>query len=46
MAGDKIKFLTLSERKSENVTFGDDAPGKLKGKGMLSRSNGIAGLDT
>jgi hypothetical protein len=40
MTGDKSKFLTLSERKSANVTFGNDAPGKIKGKGMVSLSNG------
>jgi hypothetical protein len=26
MTGDKSKFLSLSERKSRNVTFGNDAP--------------------
>jgi hypothetical protein len=40
MMGDKGKFLSLSERKSGNVTFGNDAPGKIKGKGMVSLSNG------
>jgi hypothetical protein len=40
MAGDKSKFLTLSENKSGNVTFGNDAPGKIKGKGMVSLNNG------
>jgi hypothetical protein len=40
MTGDKSKFLTLSERKSGNVTFGNDAPRKIKGKGMVSLSNG------
>jgi hypothetical protein len=40
MTGDKIKFLTLSESKSGNVTFGNDALGKIKGKGMVSLSNG------
>jgi hypothetical protein len=40
MTGDKSKFLTLSERKSGNVTFGNDAPEKIKGKGMVSLSNG------
>jgi hypothetical protein len=40
MTGDKSKFLSLSESKSGNVTFGNDAPGKLKGKGMVSLSNG------
>ena len=40
MTGDKSKFLTLSENKSGNVTFGNDAPGKIKGKGMVSLSNG------
>jgi hypothetical protein len=41
MTGDKSKFLTLSDSKSENVTFGNDAPGKIKGKGIVSLSNGI-----
>jgi hypothetical protein len=40
MMGDKGKFLSLSERKSGNVTFGNDAPGKIKGKGMVSLNNG------
>jgi hypothetical protein len=40
MTGDKGKFLSLSERKSGSVTFGNDAPGKIKGKGMVSLSNG------
>jgi hypothetical protein len=39
MTGDKGKFLSLSESKSGNVTFGNDAPGKIKGKGMVSLSN-------
>jgi hypothetical protein len=38
--GDKGKFLSLSERKSRNITFGNDAPGKIKGKGMVNLSNG------
>jgi hypothetical protein len=32
MTGDKSKFVTLSENKLGNVTFGNDAPGKIKGK--------------
>jgi hypothetical protein len=40
MMGDKGKFLSLSERKSGNITFGNDAPGKIKGKGMVSLNNG------
>jgi hypothetical protein len=40
MMGDKGKFLSLSERKSGNVTFGNDAPGKIKSKGIVSLSNG------
>jgi hypothetical protein len=40
MTGDKSKFLTLSDSKSGNVTFGNDAPGKVKGKGIVSLSNG------
>jgi hypothetical protein len=35
MMGDKGKFLSLSERKSGSVTFGNDSPGKIKGKGIL-----------
>jgi hypothetical protein len=38
--GDKSKFTSLSETKSGNVTFGNDAPGKIKGKGMVILSNG------
>jgi hypothetical protein len=40
MTGDKSKFLTLSDRKSGNATFGNDAPGKIKGKEIVSLSNG------
>jgi hypothetical protein len=40
MTGDKCKFISLSERKSGNITFGNDAPGKIKGKRMVSLSNG------
>ncbi len=40
MTGDKSSFMSLSENKSVNVTFGNDAPGKIKGKGMVSLSNG------
>jgi hypothetical protein len=40
MTRDKSKFLTLSESKSGNVTFGNDAPGKIKGKGRVSLNNG------
>jgi hypothetical protein len=39
MTGDKIKFLSLSENKLGNVTFGNDAPGKIKGKRMVSLIN-------
>jgi hypothetical protein len=40
MTGDKSKFLSLSESESRNVTFGNDASRKIKGKGMVSLSNG------
>ena len=40
MTGDKSKFMSLSENKSGNVTFGNDAPWKIKGKGMVKLSNG------
>ena len=39
MTSDKSKFMSLSEIKSRNVTFGNDAPGKIKGKGMEKLSN-------
>jgi hypothetical protein len=37
MTGDRSKFLTLSDSKSGNVTFGNDAPRKIKGKGIILR---------
>jgi hypothetical protein len=40
MMGYKGNFLSLSEIKSRNITFGNDAPGKIKGKRMVSLSNG------
>lgn len=40
MSGDKSKFLTLREHISVNVTFGNDAPGKSRGKGIVSLNNG------
>jgi hypothetical protein len=32
--------LSLSKGKTGNVTFGNDEPGKIKGKGMVSLSKG------
>ena len=40
MSSDKSKFLSLIENKSRNVTFGNDTPGKIKGKGMIKLNNG------
>jgi hypothetical protein len=40
MTGDKSKFLSLKENKSGSVTFGNDAPGNIIGKGLVSLSNG------
>jgi hypothetical protein len=40
MTGDRNKFLTLSDSKSGNVTFENDAPGKIKGKGIVNLCNG------
>jgi hypothetical protein len=40
MTGDKGNFISLSESKSGNVAFGNDALGEIKGKGMVSLSNG------
>ena len=39
MIGDKDKFLSISKGKTGNVTYGNDEPGKIKGKGMTSLSN-------
>jgi hypothetical protein len=36
----KDKFFSISKRKIGNVTFGNDEPGKIKGKWMVSLSNG------
>ncbi len=38
--GDKEKFISLSEHKEGKVTFGNDALGKVRGKGVVSLSNG------
>jgi hypothetical protein len=40
MIGDKDNFMPISKRKTGNVTFGNDELGKIKGKGMVSFSNG------
>jgi hypothetical protein len=40
MTGEKIKLLLLKENKSRSVTFGNDDPGKSRGKGLVSLSNG------
>jgi hypothetical protein len=40
MTGDKSKFMSLSERELGNVTFENDARSNIKGKGMVSLSNG------
>jgi hypothetical protein len=40
MTGDKDKLLSISKRKTRNVTFGNDEPSKIKGKEMVSLSNG------
>ena len=40
MIGDRSKFITLDEKKSGNVTFGNDKSGKIKGKGSVSIDNG------
>jgi hypothetical protein len=39
MTRDKDKLMSISKRKTGNVTFGNDEPGKIKGKGMVSLSN-------
>jgi hypothetical protein len=40
MTGDKDKFISISKRKIGNVTFGNNELGKIKGKAMVSFSNG------
>ena len=40
MTGDRRKFATFDEKKSGNVTFGNDRAGKIKGKGLVRLSNG------
>jgi hypothetical protein len=40
MLGDKEKFITLFECKAGKVTFGNNAPGKVRGTRMVSLSNG------
>ena len=40
MTSDKNKFMSLKEGKIGNVTFGNDTPRKIRGKGMVSLSNG------
>jgi hypothetical protein len=40
MTRDKDKILPISKRKKGNVIFENDEPGKIKGKGMVSLSNG------
>jgi hypothetical protein len=39
MTRDKDTFMSISKSKTRNVTFGNDEPGKIKGKGMVSLSN-------
>jgi hypothetical protein len=40
MIGEKSMFLSLKENKSGSLTFGNDAPGKIRGKGQVILSNG------
>jgi hypothetical protein len=40
MTGNKDHFLSISKGKTRNMSFGYDEPGKIKGKGMVSLSNG------
>jgi hypothetical protein len=42
MKGGKSKFLSLKENKSGSVTFGNDAPGKTLGKGLVRLINRIS----
>ena len=40
MTRDRSKFVTFDEKKSGNVTFGNDKAGKIKGKGSVCQNNG------
>ena len=40
MSRDRSKFITFDEKKSGNVTFGNDKAGKIKGRGSVSLDNG------
>jgi hypothetical protein len=40
MTRDNDNFMSISKRKTGNLTFGNDEPGKINGKGMVSLSNG------
>jgi hypothetical protein len=40
MTGDNDKLLPMRKIKTENVILENDEPGKIKGKGMASLSNG------
>jgi len=40
MTGDRHNFLSLTESKSGNLTFGNNAPKRIKGKGLVTLDNG------
>ena len=40
MTADRSNFVTFYEKKSGNVTFGNDKVGKIKGKGSVNLNNG------
>jgi hypothetical protein len=39
MTGDKDKLLSISKRKTGNLILGNDEPGKIKDREMVSLSN-------
>jgi hypothetical protein len=39
LTGDMDKLMCISKRKTENVILGNDEPGKIKDRGMVSLSN-------
>nr|KYP31082.1 hypothetical protein KK1_049066 [Cajanus cajan] len=39
MTGDKIKFVSLQERESGTVTYGDNNKGKIIGSGIVGNSS-------
>ena len=42
MTGDKDQFISLESKDGGNVTFGDNAKGKIIGIGQVGNSNSLS----